>query len=481
MKFFVNYELSHKTIASFFILKIIAGITLWWVFTNYYTSGDFISYFDTGNVLYDIFWKDPNQFFKILVNEEFVPELADLNPRFEKIIYNDSRTMMFVNFIYRFFSFGYFHVHTIFMCFLSLLGSIALFKTFIPYFKDKKNLLVIAIFFAPSVLFWTSGVMKEGVLFFGIGMLLYITKCGLEKNYTWIKIVAVVFFISLLLLIKFYVLIALLPGLILNIFVSRSSEKKILFKYFSILILLLIFAESFKLINPDFNLLKIIADKQAKSISFAKGGVFLYNKKHFVCIDFDKKETQLVQISFKNDTRHNQYRIKKGSSYLQWNQNNMSDTTYIEQSVDTSLFSIDYMIKPANLVLQIKRLNPTDFSFLTAAPSAIFNVFAFPFIFQVKSVFQVISALENLFIILLLICAFIFLDKKIEHKAVLLFCTSFVLILFVLVGFTTPVIGSIVRYKTPAMPFLLMVILLLIDTKKLLNKFTSLSKLVFKN
>jgi hypothetical protein len=51
-----------------------------------------------------------------------------------------------------------------------------------------------------------------------------------------------------------------------------------------------------------------------------------------------------------------------------------------------------------------------------------------------------------------------------------------VLILFVLIGFTTPVIGSIVRYKTPAMPFLLMVILLLIDTKKLLNKFTSLSK-----
>jgi len=50
------------------------------------------------------------------------------------------------------------------------------------------------------------------------------------------------------------------------------------------------------------------------------------------------------------------------------------------------------------------------------------------------------------------------------------FCAGFVLILFILTGIATPVMGAIVRYKVPALPFLLIVFLLIIDKDKLLKK-----------
>ena len=34
------------------------------------------------------------------------------------------------------------------------------------------------------------------------------------------------------------------------------------------------------------------------------------------------------------------------------------------------------------------------------------------------------------------------------------YCLSFIVILFVLIGLTTPVLGALVRYKVPALPFI---------------------------
>ena len=44
-------------------------------------------------------------------------------------------------------------------------------------------------------------------------------------------------------------------------------------------------------------------------------------------------------------------------------------------------------------------------------------------------------------------------------------------ILFILIGLTTPVIGAIVRYKIPALPFFLMFVFLTFDMEKIKTKF----------
>jgi hypothetical protein len=53
-----------------------------------------------------------------------------------------------------------------------------------------------------------------------------------------------------------------------------------------------------------------------------------------------------------------------------------------------------------------------------------------------------------------------------------------VLLLFVLIGLTTPILGAMVRYKIPGLPFLLIVFLLMLDKEKLLNKFPGLKKII---
>lgn len=43
--------------------------------------------------------------------------------------------------------------------------------------------------------------------------------------------------------------------------------------------------------------------------------------------------------------------------------------------------------------------------------------------------------------------------------------------MFILTGLITPVMGAIVRYKVPALPFLMILLIQLIDKEKMIQKF----------
>ena len=60
----------------------------------------------------------------------------------------------------------------------------------------------------------------------------------------------------------------------------------------------------------------------------------------------------------------------------------------------------------------------------------------------------------------------------------ILFCLSIVLLLFTLIGLITPIMGAIVRYKVPGLPFLLIFLLLLLDKEKLAGKFPFFRKIL---
>ena len=63
-----------------------------------------------------------------------------------------------------------------------------------------------------------------------------------------------------------------------------------------------------------------------------------------------------------------------------------------------------------------------------------------------------------------------------ETKKMVLFCFSFTLFLSAVIGMVTPVLGAIVRYKVPLLPFFVIGFLLLLDKEKLVNKFPFLKK-----
>jgi hypothetical protein len=470
INFFAVPSISRNLIVAVFIFKIIAGTILWWLYTYHYPGADLLDYFNDGKTLFNVLLSDPKLFFQVIFNHASYPGLHSWNDSFEHVLYNDAHTMIVLNALLHFFSFGYFHVHTVFMCFISLIGLTAIYKAVALHFTDGKKLLFAVIFLIPSVLFWSSGVLKEGLLFFGMGMFLHASNFGSGTIYSWKKIIVILISLIILLLVKFYVFIALIPGLLLNIWVSRTSEKSAVAKYATIIAVLICGIVLLSVMNPDYDPLKIISEKQAKAISESKGGIFLENEQHFICIDNEKKAEYLQPV------KDSVYVIKPGSIYLQWNQNNMQDTTFITNSTDTAKFNFLYEIVPANTTLKLDRLQPTFNSVLKNAPMAFLNVLIQPLLWKAKGFVQLLPALENIFFIGLLIVTILFFKRKVENKSMIIFCLSFVLILYILIGVTTPAVGAIIRYKVPALPFLCIALLLLMDKKKIAKTFPAMEK-----
>jgi drug/metabolite transporter (DMT)-like permease len=121
--------------------------------------------------------------------------------------------------------------------------------------------------------------------------------------------------------------------------------------------------------------------------------------------------------------------------------------------------------------IDIPLLEPDFVSFLKNSPVALFNVMLRPLPGDLNSMIMIPAFFENMLIWLLIVFTAIFFRKKIpgEHIPLIIFCLSFVVILFILTGLTTPVIGAIVRYKAPALPFLFALMFLLMDKDKILR------------
>ena len=106
------------------------------------------------------------------------------------------------------------------------------------------------------------------------------------------------------------------------------------------------------------------------------------------------------------------------------------------------------------------------FSFITQSPGAVWRTYFRPGLWETRTSFDTIAALENALYILLVLCAVVFRKKKMDADLVAI-ALIFILGMGVFIGSVTPVLGAIVRYKVPALPFLIIICFEMIDTKYL--------------
>ena len=416
MNFFALEGISKRSLSIIFLLKIICGTALWAIYTFYYTNratADIYKYFDASKIMFDALKTNPTHFLKMLSGignntPEFLPYYDKMNywsRQIESSIYNDSHTIIRFNTLLRFFSLGYYHVHTVFICFLSLTGLTAIYKTFYPVLNDKKSELFFVIFLLPSVLFWGSGVLKEGLILFTLGMFVYFFG-QLFK----IKAVLICLLAGLLLaLSKFYVWITIMPGLLFLLWVNKSSGRHTALKFVIVFALL-----GFLGLNID------------KFTSIQSPLVTLSQKQ----IEFNKLANGTVTDAFNKP------------------------------------------IPIPESVTKINTLEPTFTSLIKNSPQAFTNTFFRPFIWELNSPMMLLAGIENLVILLFIIVCILFIKPLSQIRwEYVLFCLSFVYIQFLIIGSTTPIIGAIVRYKVPALPFLLIAFLLILDKEKIVKKF----------
>lgn len=396
--FFKATGLSTRFLQGVFLLKILAGTALVAIYTYYYTNratADVYKYFDDGQVMFNAIKHSPADYFKMLFGigndtphfATYYNQMNNWYRVYESNLYNDSHTIIRFNAFVMLFSGGYIGVHTVIMCFLSLIGLTALYKVFSPQFAGREKLLAVAVFLIPSVVFWGSGVLKEGLLFFAIGVAIYNLQLLLNGERSAWRYLYVIAALALIFICKMYVLIALLPGIVAHIWASRTNNKRVYLKYIAVLSICTIAAVNIKVVLPKDDFLETLSEKQRDFMGLAQS-------------------------------------MHSGS------------------------------------IIHINRLEPTFKSFVLNAPEAFFNTLFRPFIWEAKSPFEIAAALENLALLLLIIYTLLNLDReKLKHPLVP-FCLTFIVILFVLSGIATPVVGALVRYKTPALPFLVIMLLM---------------------
>jgi len=275
-----------------------------------------------------------------------------------------------------------------------MIGLTAIYRVVQLYFTRKKNALILCLFLLPSVLFWSSGVLKESILFLGIGLLLYATDNLLLKKKGVLHLALVFVTLFLLLYVKFYVLIVLSPVFIAW-FINRYWKiKKVPVSYLALILLGSLALFNSEKINPQYNFKKILVRKQQ---------------------------------DFKGLADH----MKSGSQF------------------------------------ELSSLEQNFTSIISAVPEALLNCFIRPIPSKNGSIFQWSAIAENLFILLLIFLAVAGRLKNRgvpqESKNLFWLGITFSILLFTIIGLTTPVAGALVRYKVPALPFLSMSLLLLVD------------------
>ncbi|HNA33060.1 MAG TPA: hypothetical protein PL106_08045, partial [Flavobacteriales bacterium] len=174
--FFSAPGLPRRWIGAFLLLKIVAGTALWYVYTYVHTdraTADIYRFFDDGNIMFRALPEHPLDYLRMITGIGNDQKRFDVNyyqvmnnwyRQYEGNLYNDAHTMIRFNAFVRLFSFGHYHVHTVFICFFCTIGLVALYRAFAPLLPGHERAWSLTLFVLPSVLFWTSGVLKEALL-----------------------------------------------------------------------------------------------------------------------------------------------------------------------------------------------------------------------------------------------------------------------------------------------------------------------------
>lgn len=400
MKFFRHDGIKRHVFVLLFAAKLLGGIGVFSVYTYYYdpAMSDIHKFYRGGMALYDAADDNFVDYLRLTTGiqgdqpqlEKYYINTEHWTRKFDYGLYNDNRTIMRFNAIVCLFSRGNIFIHIVMMAFLSFIGCFVLFKAFAKVLKVNKYLLIFAAFLVPSCLFWTSGLMKEGLMMFAIGFAFYF----LTKLYEKFNVFSLIGFIAsaaLMFLSKIYVLPAFLPAVVFLFIIKKMRIRNQLVTFFSVLAIsavLVLF--SGKIIGYD--IISTLSGKQNDFINY---------------------------IELQDDP---------GSTY------------------------------------DLTRLSPDIKSFVKIIPEGLANSFFRPFPSEINSSFMLFCFLEIVLICSIAILAAVFFKKPDkETMRFVLFSTMFILFLYVVVGVYTPNTGSIVRYRTPALPFLVVMMFALID------------------
>jgi len=201
------------------LVKVIGAVSICLVYTLYYSSGDSTGYYEQGRAIHNLLYKDPRYFFEIIFQgptQENYSYFDETTGYIDYHAYISDYSAMYISRLIAplcLLSFNSFITVTILLAWICYSGVWKLYLLFCEQFPLIKKQLAISILFIPSVVFWGSGLLKDTVTLSAIGWYSYgFYWLLVKKEYKVKNIIAVLLSAYLLIVLKPYILFALLPG-----------------------------------------------------------------------------------------------------------------------------------------------------------------------------------------------------------------------------------------------------------------------------
>ena len=402
-RFFQNSPFSTRSLQFAFFLRMLSSLLVYYLYSEHYTiraEADTFKYFDDSYHMSKALWDHPRDFFQMLFgidcntayfHDNYFNDMSNWVRSYDNGLLNDNRLVIRFNAFLRIFSFGNYHVHTLVLNFIAFIGSVSLGNVFYKVSKSKLK-SYLAVFLIPSVVFWSSGIFKESILLFALGVFLFHFYQASKGKWSKKRGLILLATLCILIVMKLYVFVAFLPACVCY-FMSKNKDKPY-WTYSIIYGIFLLMGLGLAALFPQYSFIDLIVDKQRDFINLS----------------------QFYEVN--------------------------------------SAFAMDY-------------LEPTLWSLIKASPEAILNVFTKPWLGEVNSLLFIPPLFENLLLLFLLLICFSWRKKLSPNQARFVFlCLSFTMLVYLIIGLTTPITGALVRYKIPVTPFLLFSLLLILNTHK---------------
>lgn len=213
-------------------LKMVGSVLVCCIYVFLYHGGDTVHYWESGTALTNLFFKNPSHYFETLFGEN----------NLEKIFYFDTHTGLPIGFIFYddqtftvvritapllFVTFKSFLLQSVMVAWLSYFGIWRLYQVFTHYYPELYKRLAITILFVPSLVFWGSGLLKDTITLSATCWIVYSVFMIFVKKRRALKYFLIIIIASFLIIkIKPYIFITLMPGLLFWITYDRISRLR---------------------------------------------------------------------------------------------------------------------------------------------------------------------------------------------------------------------------------------------------------------
>ncbi|MCC7051424.1 MAG: hypothetical protein IT239_06585 [Bacteroidia bacterium] len=397
--------------------KMIGALGLIIIYTQYYKGGDTTNYYHSSKALSNMLFKDFHTFWQIFAYSDMSLEnlfAFDESTGYITFDYwGDPKTITVVRLtcLLQLLTFRTYIGTSLLLAFISFIGNWKLFKLFCELYPNYHKQFSYAILFVPSVLFWGSGILKDTYTLSAACWFTYsFYKALIKREKVFWNIIALIITSWIMISIKPYIFIALIPGSLL--WLSLQQIKKInnfLFK------LIMGPAFAFIVAGTGYILMQTLSD------SFGQ----------YSDTDAVLNKAVITQQDLKRD-------FYQGNSF---------DIGEFDASIGGVLSKLP-----------------------EATVAGLFR----PFIWEAKNFVMVLAGLENLVLLFLTAFLIVRLGpipfiKVISNDPMLFFSMLFGVFFAYSVGLTTSNFGAMVRYKIPAVPYYLASILIINERYKALK------------